>query len=431
MKQKLKCNNIMSKMIKSKENCISEEIGETVIMNLTENPFEKRVNKKQDKELKRTRNSLKDTTSLNCNGEVEMLHYDEQCGGSKQQCTIPLEPKTNSYINASTSTCDMSKKNYFEYQSKENNFIMGEDVNCSLITKPDQNLNKNQNLLIFQKSIQNNKEIDQIHKFKPFLKDEKNVFKDKIINRELISEVYSSLAEETQISPRNVIDYLSNKRSQINEKMRAVVINWLFDVHSNFKLKEHSLFLTIEIIDTYLSREYINSSNLQLLGITSLYIACKFQEVFVPELACFVMVTADTYSKEEILEMEMRILKSLEYKIYSPLSFEFFQILSINYKFLESDYFLGLYILELFMLDYSSIYYDHLLLACSVIYLVMKFFPQRFNDYKTIKNFCFSNEKALKECARKMLYIYTNIEKTGFLSLKNKFCKKPMHEGEN
>ena len=35
--------------------------------------------------------------------------------------------------------------------------------------------------------------------------------------------------------------------------MRAVLIDWLVDVHSKFKMKHESLFLTIYLIDKYSS----------------------------------------------------------------------------------------------------------------------------------------------------------------------------------
>ena len=62
--------------------------------------------------------------------------------------------------------------------------------------------------------------------------------------------------------------------------MRAILLDWLIEVHMGFKFREDTLFLTIHIIDTYLSVKKIERCNLQLLGITALFIACKQNEIY-------------------------------------------------------------------------------------------------------------------------------------------------------
>lgn len=90
--------------------------------------------------------------------------------------------------------------------------------------------------------------------------------------------------------------------------MRSILIDWLIDVHLKFKLLPETLFLTINLIDRYLSKNAILRSKLQLVGVSSLFIACKYEEIYAPELKDFVYVCDHAYNKEEILEMEGRIL---------------------------------------------------------------------------------------------------------------------------
>lgn len=42
-------------------------------------------------------------------------------------------------------------------------------------------------------------------------------------------------------------------QTDINESMRAILVDWLVDVHLKFKLLSETLFLTINIIDRFLS----------------------------------------------------------------------------------------------------------------------------------------------------------------------------------
>ena len=97
--------------------------------------------------------------------------------------------------------------------------------------------------------------------------------------------------------------YMKNQ-NDINEQMRAILVDWIIEVHYNYNLKEETLFQTIWIIDTYLSYEIIPRTKLQLLGITSLLIACKFNEVLYPTFKEFINMTNKAY---EIKDGEPKI----------------------------------------------------------------------------------------------------------------------------
>jgi len=45
--------------------------------------------------------------------------------------------------------------------------------------------------------------------------------------------------------------YMS-RQVEINDKMRGILVDWLIEVHSKFKLQYETLFITISIIDKYL-----------------------------------------------------------------------------------------------------------------------------------------------------------------------------------
>jgi hypothetical protein len=104
----------------------------------------------------------------------------------------------------------------------------------------------------------------------------------------------------------------------INERMRAILIDWLVDVHLKFKLAPETLHLTVNIIDRFLAKEKVLRQRLQLLGVTAFLIATKYEEVYPPEIPDLVYICAGSYSKYEILDMEETILKKLDYKITIP-----------------------------------------------------------------------------------------------------------------
>ena len=67
-------------------------------------------------------------------------------------------------------------------------------------------------------------------------------------------------------------NYMANQ-PDLNEKMRKILVDWLLKVHTKFKLMPETLFLTINIIDRYLSHEIVTRKELQLVGVTAMHIA--------------------------------------------------------------------------------------------------------------------------------------------------------------
>merc|ERR1712105_230741 len=99
----------------------------------------------------------------------------------------------------------------------------------------------------------------------------------------------------------------------INEKMRAVLIDWLVEVQMQFKLLQETLFLTVNTIDRFLAVEgkTVYRSRLQLVGGAAMFLVCKIEEVFAPAISDFVYITDNAYSEAEIRQMELQIIRAL------------------------------------------------------------------------------------------------------------------------
>ena len=80
--------------------------------------------------------------------------------------------------------------------------------------------------------------------------------------------------------------------------MRAILIDWLVDVNIKFKLRPQSLFLTVNLIDWYLSQNQIERQNLQLVGISALMLIGKYEEIYPPLLKEYISVCDNAYSKQ-------------------------------------------------------------------------------------------------------------------------------------
>lgn len=53
------------------------------------------------------------------------------------------------------------------------------------------------------------------------------------------------------------------------------------------------MFLTVSILDRFLQRKVVAKPKLQLLGITAMLIASKFEEIYAPMVKDFIWITGE------------------------------------------------------------------------------------------------------------------------------------------
>ncbi|CAO2197237.1 unnamed protein product [Urochloa humidicola] len=117
-------------------------------------------------------------------------------------------------------------------------------------------------------------------------------------------------------------DYI-DAQVEINSKMRAILADWIIEVHHKFELMPETLYLTMYIIDQYLSLQPVLRKELQLVGVSAMLIACKYEEIWAPEVNDFILISDSAYSREQILSMEKGILNRLEWNLTVPTSYMF------------------------------------------------------------------------------------------------------------
>lgn len=103
-------------------------------------------------------------------------------------------------------------------------------------------------------------------------------------------------------------EYLKKVQSEVKDTSRGFLVEWIIDVHRKFRLMSETLYVTISIIDRYLSKVPIKKSQLHLLGVTALLIATKYEEIYPPDLKDLLSVSENKFTKEEVLKMEFIIL---------------------------------------------------------------------------------------------------------------------------
>ena len=167
-----------------------------------------------------------------------------------------------------------------------------------------------------------------------------------------------------------------SEQTDINAKMRAILIDWLVEVHSKFKLVAETLYLTVSLIDRFLEREQIPRNKLQLVGVTAMFVACKYEEVFPPACSDFVFVSDKLYSREEILRMEGLILSTLDFELTLPSAFVFIRrfakVAGIATTPRSTTELLANYLVELTLQDYKMLKYLPSTICASAVYLALK-----------------------------------------------------------
>ncbi|KAM8808756.1 cyclin-A2 [Eudromia elegans] len=181
----------------------------------------------------------------------------------------------------------------------------------------------------------------------------------------------SSEAEERSPNVNNVPDYAGDihrylremevkckpkmgymkKQPDITNNMRAILVDWLVEVGEEYKLQNETLHLAVNYIDRFLSSMSVLRGKLQLVGTAAMLLASKFEEIYPPEVAEFVYITDDTYTKKQVLRMEHLILKVLSFDLAAPTINQFLTQYFLHEQTCAKVESLSMYLGELSLID--------------------------------------------------------------------------------
>lgn len=159
------------------------------------------------------------------------------------------------------------------------------------------------------------------------------------------------------------------RQPHIHAGMRAILIDWLIDVHRQFKMRTETLYLAISFIDRYLSKSEVERCRLQLVGVAAMFIAAKFEEIHPPELKDFVYICASAYTKENVIAMEARMLSLLNWGACAPTASHFLPKFSKANGSNEAQEHFVQYLVELAFVEYDMIGLEpqHLVAAATLL----------------------------------------------------------------
>jgi len=164
-----------------------------------------------------------------------------------------------------------------------------------------------------------------------------------------VDEIYTYLRDlESKFRPKS--GYMRKQRD-INHGMRTILVDWLVEVAEEYKLNTHTLFIAVGYIDRFLSEMSVQRGKLQLVGVTSMLLASKYEEIYPPAVDEFVYITDNTYSREQILKMENLVLKVLQFDMGAVTAHSFAERFLNAAAADEKTRFLAQYLMELTLQD--------------------------------------------------------------------------------
>ncbi|KAI9071524.1 hypothetical protein K1719_046503 [Acacia pycnantha] len=87
------------------------------------------------------------------------------------------------------------------------------------------------------------------------------------------------------------------QQDDINERIRAILIDWLIEVHDKFDLMHETMFLTVNLIDRFLAKQNVIRKKLQLVGLVAMLLAYKYEEVSVPVVGDLILISDKASSR--------------------------------------------------------------------------------------------------------------------------------------
>ncbi|PPR99967.1 hypothetical protein GOBAR_AA20700 [Gossypium barbadense] len=192
-----------------------------------------------------------------------------------------------------------------------------------------------------------------------------------------VDEIYQYYWTTEALNP-SLENYMSIQKD-ITPHMRGILINWLIEllftlslsqqVHLKFDLMQETLYLMVTLLDRYLSEVQIKKNEMQLVGLTTLLLASKYEDFWHPRVKDLISISAEAYTTEQVLKMEKLVLKELKFRLNVPTPYVFMlRFIKASQSDTKLEH-LAFYLIELCLVEYEALKFKPSLLCASAIYV--------------------------------------------------------------
>ncbi|XP_014256434.1 G1/S-specific cyclin-E1-like [Cimex lectularius] len=170
----------------------------------------------------------------------------------------------------------------------------------------------------------------------------------------------------------------------LQPRMRSVLLEWLIEVCDVYKLHRETYYLALDYLDRFLSiTKNRQKTQLQLIGVTCLLIAAKYEEIFPPKVSEFAYITDGACTEEEIIKMELVMIKAIDWRctilsangwLSTLMQLVYYRTSSKKQDIMIQQYSVKAFskvaqLLDLVSLDEGFLSYSYKILAVSTMYL--------------------------------------------------------------
>ncbi|KAK9756403.1 hypothetical protein RND81_01G094700 [Saponaria officinalis] len=247
--------------------------------------------------------------------------------------------------------------------------------------------------------------------------------------RPYVTSIYDYLRNmEKEEKRRPLADYMQKIQKDVSANMRGILVDWLVELAEEFKVVSDTLYLSISYVDRYLSSKPINRQKLQLLGVSAMFIASKYEEIDPKPLEKFCDMTENTYTKQEVVDMEADVLRILKFEMGNPTVKTFLR------KFIRAAQgnstknpnlqleFLCYYLAELSLLDYGCVKFLPSTIAASVVFLAkFSIQPKEHPWSSSLQHYTGYKPSDLKECVMRIQDLQLQKRGGSLEAIRNKY----------
>lgn len=167
------------------------------------------------------------------------------------------------------------------------------------------------------------------------------------------------------------VEYM-DRQNEVTWKMRGILVDWLVEIHTKFRLLPETIFLATNIIDRFLSTRVVSLVKFQLVGVTALFIASKYEEVVCPSVSNFLYMTDGGYEDDEILKAERYVLAMIDFNLSYPNPINFLRRISKADGYDITSRTLAKYLMEISIVDHKFLRCPPSLIAAAGSWLARK-----------------------------------------------------------
>ena len=231
---------------------------------------------------------------------------------------------------------------------------------------------------------------------------------------------YAFKTEGNSIVPSNYLD-----DHVVTPRFRAILINRLVEVHDKFRLSPEVIYLTVNFVDRYLyATPEATKKQLHAIGVTAMLLACKVEEVSVPAVGDFVYITDHEASKDEIMALEVDILKKLKCDVMPMHALFFLRRFSKAGDVAPKKHCIAKYIIELSFVEIAFTQVLPSKVAACALYLTLRL--AAVSSYancwdSTLEHYSTYSEADLVDTAVEMLELVKNAGRSSCMAVHNKY----------